>query len=332
MQKTDYDATASALHCAGPVAEESPHVRLGAFHTLDLGLHRAFSITKTPDSPWDSIAKQTVIDACDPASRAEIGAVVLQPGLANVCLVSEHMTLLRQKVELAIPGKRAAGSAMAHDKALNRFYELTGMAMARHLDYEKLRAIVIASPGCFAGSRLLESLLARAAQDAGSSSETAASSKALLRARPKFLVVSCASGHIHALNEALRAPEVRARLADTRSARETAALEAFFKALGGSMGTDESKAWYGPKQVVAAIERGAVKTLLISDRLFRSNDVSERKKYVALVEQVRAQGGEVLIFSSLHESGRQLEQFTGIAAVLLYPMPELEDISDEEDE
>lgn len=36
-------------------------------------------------------------------------------------------------------------------------------------------------------------------------------------------------------------------------------------------------------------------------------------------------GGECLIFSALHPSGEQLKQLTGIAAVLHFPMPELEE-------
>lgn len=36
-------------------------------------------------------------------------------------------------------------------------------------------------------------------------------------------------------------------------------------------------------------------------------------------------GGRVLIFSSLHTSGEQLTQLTGIAALLHFPMPDLEE-------
>ena len=39
-----------------------------------------------------------------------------------------------------------------------------------------------------------------------------------------------------------------------------------------------------------------------------------------LVEAVRARGGEALIFSSMHESGQQLNLLTGIAAILTYPL------------
>lgn len=88
------------------------------------------------------------------------------------------------------------------------------------------------------------------------------------------------------------------------------------------LGNDEMRAWYGPDHVALAADRGAIGTLLISDELFRfvindayiewqlimpdrSSDVNERKKYVALVESVREKHGEVLIFSSMHETGQR---------------------------
>lgn len=58
--------------------------------------------------------------------------------------------------------------------------------------------------------------------------------------------------------------------------------------------------------------------------------MGERKKWVGVVEDIRKGGGEVLIFSSIHESGKQLDQLTGVAAILKFPLPELE--SDDEEE
>ena len=86
------------------------------------------------------------------------------------------------------------------------------------------------------------------------------------------------------------------------------------------LATDELRAWYGPEHVALAVERGAVGTLLISDDLFRSSDPATRTHYVKMVESVRAVGGEVHIFSSMHESGQQLNMLTGIAAILTYPL------------
>ncbi len=69
--------------------------------------------------------------------------------------------------------------------------------------------------------------------------------------------------------------------------------------------------------------------MLISDALFRSLDILERKKYVQLVEQVKEHGAQVRIFSSSHSSGEQLTQLSGVAAILRFPIPE-EDFDEDE--
>lgn len=71
---------------------------------------------------------------------------------------------------------------------------------------------------------------------------------------------------------------------------------------------------------------GAIGTLLISDELFRINDVAKRRRYVALVDAVKAVGGETLVFSSMHISGEQLKNLSGLAAILRFPLPDLEDM------
>lgn len=83
--------------------------------------------------------------------------------------------------------------------------------------------------------------------------------------------------------------------------------------------------------MVKANEQLAVEVLLITDALFRSNDIQVRKKYVQLVEAVKQSGGQVRIFSSMHVSGEQLGQISGVAAMLRFPLPDIED-SDEASE
>jgi protein pelota len=100
---------------------------------------------------------------------------------------------------------------------------------------------------------------------------------------------------------------------------------------------DDARAWYGPKEVWRAVERGAVGkgggVLLISDTLFRAKSVAERQKWVSLVDRVRdVEGGEVRIFSSQHESGRSLEGLGGVAAILTYPVEDLDESEDDEEE
>lgn len=98
---------------------------------------------------------------------------------------------------------------------------------------------------------------------------------------------------------------------------------------------DDGRAWYGPKEVELAAEKGALGkgggVLLISDALFRSQDIGVRRRWVFLVDRVRdVEGGEVRVLSSEHESGRRLEGLGGIAAILTFPLEDLdEDLEDE---
>eukprot|EP00932_Pfiesteria_piscicida_P018690 SRR837773.5542.p3 GENE.SRR837773.5542~~SRR837773.5542.p3 ORF type:complete len:120 (-),score=47.09 SRR837773.5542:80-439(-) len=84
---------------------------------------------------------------------------------------------------------------------------------------------------------------------------------------------------------------------------------------------------YGPKQCKEAIEKGAVATLMVADSLFRNVNVATRRHYVEMTESVRESGAVVFVFSSQHVSGQQLAQLSGIAGVLRFPLPELDDIA-----
>ena len=85
---------------------------MGAYHTLDLEQNRKFTLEK---AEWDSVALERIDQACDPTRSADLGAIVMQEGLAHICLVTPCMTLVRAKVEACIPRKRK-GQCSQHDK------------------------------------------------------------------------------------------------------------------------------------------------------------------------------------------------------------------------
>ena len=66
--------------------------------------------------------------------------------------------------------------------------------------------------------------------------------------------------------------------------------------------------------------------MLIIDTLFRAQEVAERKRWVRLVDRVRdVEGGEVRILSGTHDSGKQLEALGGVAAILTFPLEDLDE-------
>jgi protein pelota len=119
----------------------------------------------------------------------------------------------------------------------------------------------------------------------------------------------------------LENPTVRALISDTKAASEVKALDDFFEMLAN----DPTRAFYGPAHVVAAHELNAIDKLLLTDALFRTRNVGQRKMWVRMTEEVTKSGGTVHIFSSAHASGDQLEQITGAAAILRFPLPDLAD-------
>lgn len=179
------------------------------------------------------------------------------------------MTSLQQRIEIHIPRKRKENVTdyqkvtfkyqknlnYNKNKGINKFYETVMQAMLRSFDFKNLKVILIASSG-FVGEGLIKYIFNEAIK---------VDNKELLQSRPKFLQLHCSSGHMHSLNEVLNSPSVSAKLIDTKFAQETMALNRFYKTLHNN----ETKAWYGIKEVFLAAERGAIETLLISDMLFR---------------------------------------------------------------
>jgi len=141
----------------------------------------------------------------------------------------------------------------------------------------------------------------------------------------KILVTHSSTGYLQGLEEVLADPQLQKKLSDTKFLEESEALLRFQRALND----DDGRAWYGLEEITKALNLDAVRYLMVSDELFRSDDIETRKQYIDLTERAKQMGAKVYIFSSLHELGIQLNQLTGVAALLKYPIPDLDD-SDEE--
>lgn len=123
----------AGLSISGRVVSENPHVKMGAFHTLDIEANRDVRIEKEEEG-WDSIALARVEESCVPGRGAEVAAVVCGEGTTSTrshycphclttcisgtavfCLLSQNMTVILQRLEVPIPRKIAANSSV-HEK------------------------------------------------------------------------------------------------------------------------------------------------------------------------------------------------------------------------
>lgn len=287
-QKIEFEVDAGMLRVSGVNVVASDAVKLGAHHTVEIELARAFTVEK---DEWDSVALARVEEACDPARSAEIAAVVMGEGTASVCLITDSMTVVRARIDMQIPRKRRLTGA-AHDKSVTKFFEAVLQAVLANIDFEHVKCVIVASPA-FTKDQFLEYMHAEAVRR---------HLTAITTHRGLFLPVHCTSGHLVALKEILEDETIMARISDTKASGEVALLREFFDL----MKNKPDNTVYGLKHVEKALQLQAIRTLLLTDALFRSSNIATRKQYVALVDAVRATGAEVKIFSSLHVSGQRL--------------------------
>jgi protein pelota len=323
VQKVDFDPQSLELRLSGPTTSESDLVKMGAFHTLKLELDQNFSLEK---ECWDQIFLDRIQEACDPERQAEIAAVVMQgSGLAHVCVVTGSITITKARIDVNIPKKRTGSSA--HAKAIDKFYNGVYQAILK-LPWEQLKVCMIGSPG-FVKDDFYKYIVKESIRR---------EDRVLIENKHKFLLAKASSGHKHALDEVFADPQIMAQIEDTKVAKEVAVIGQFMRMID----TDPERAYYGYAHVQKAQESLAIDSLLVADQLFRADNIQTRRKYVDLVEDVRESGGKVYIFSSMHVSGQQLMQVSGLAAILRYPLPDIEDaveqdlsdneVADEDDE
>ncbi|XP_071691101.1 protein PELOTA 1-like [Rutidosis leptorrhynchoides] len=304
----EYDKEGSVLRIHGKNTKENEHVKVGQFHTLEIELHRPFVLSK---ELWDSQSIDALKEASDPSASADLAVVLMQEGLAHILLVGKSLTITRSRIEASIPRKHGP-SVAGYDKAFSKFYDNVLQAFLNHIDFKVVRCAVIASPG-FTKDQFHRHLMLESQRR---------ELRNIIENKSRIVLVHSTSGYKHSLREVLDAPNVMNIIGDTKAALEVRALKDFFAMLSN----DPHRACYGPKHVEVAHERMAVQTLLITDELFRSSDVATRQRYVDLVKTVKDSGGTAQVFSSMHVSGEELAQLTGIAAILRFPLPDLDDI------
>jgi len=68
------DVAGQSIRLRGKNLTETEHVKLGAYHTLELEPQRAFTLEK---ASWDALDIERIKQACDPAASADLAAVLI---------------------------------------------------------------------------------------------------------------------------------------------------------------------------------------------------------------------------------------------------------------
>ncbi|CAM9164047.1 unnamed protein product, partial [Ectocarpus fasciculatus] len=302
VEKVEFDAEQCCLRASGKNVEENEHIRMGQYHTIEIEGSRPLQIEK--QYTWDSIFLDRVKEACNPGANADLAAVVMQEGLAHLCLLTKSLTLTKARIERRIPKKKLGDHGQG--SAINKFFDEIYTAIERHVDFNVIKAVLVGSPG-FMKDDFMQYFIDRAVRS---------DNTLFIQNKSKFVKAHTTSGHKHAIDEIFLDPAVSGKLGEVKAVQEVRALERFHVMFGD----DADRVSYGYNEVLHAEGMCAIEELLVTDKLFQSADFSLRGQYVALVESVKSHGGKVHVFSSMHVSGQQLDLYTGIAAILRFPV------------
>lgn len=301
VESSDFvnDRTGSRLILKGRTVEPNPYVKIGSYHSLDLELNNPFSLEK---DVWDPADLDFINISCNEKRVTDVSMLLIQEGLAYIYLISPNDMIEQCKVEVKISKKYS-------EKMLEKFYDLVFQSMVKHVNFQDVKCILLASPGP------TKDHFYKYMMDVVRKNDN----KEILDNRAKFLLVHSSSVNKSAVKEILKNKVVLDRIGNISMSNETNAIELFHT----MMRTEPEKTAYGFAYVKKASMKKAIKTLLITDDLLKCPDIEKRKKYAQIVDDVKAIGSTVITFVSTHPTGEQLSQLTGIAAILRFPLPEI---------
>ncbi|KAK6943918.1 eRF1 domain 3 [Dillenia turbinata] len=284
----DFSKNSSEIQVRGKTTNETEHVSSGCFHTLDLETNKPFDLTKRI---WDPDSILAVRDGANKSSAPDLAILLMQDGLANLFLIGKEKTKLASKIE----GSR-------------KFFEKVAIEFRKHVDFSVIRCAIIASPGSM--------------KDEFKSHLLSLKLKQIEDKKSKIILVNTTSGNEKSLKEVISDSNIINAIKDTSTGIEIRVFKEFQSALL----KDEGRACYGPTNVDVASELMAIETLLITDELYKNEEIHVRKKYVELVKMVKKWGGKALVFSRLTSMGEELATLTGVAAILRFPLHNPDDM------
>ena len=257
-------------------------IPLGSHHTLEVKLNTPLSIKKTR---WPKWAIKRLNQAIEASKKLSAIIVVLEDDTATLGLMRQFGIEYYGPIKGSVSGKRIVDKN--RQKNIIQFYEKVIESISK---FDSIQNIVLAGPG-FVKNDFYDYLKDKHADLAEIS-----------------IIESTGAGGRNGIAEVLKKGTVEKLTSENRVAQEMGAIENLLEEIG----KNSSKVAYGLRETQNAINLGAVGQLLILDTKVAGENMGEA---MDMVENMK---GEVMVISSEHEGGKQLESLGGMAAILRY--------------
>ncbi|XP_059295325.1 protein PELOTA 1-like [Lycium ferocissimum] len=286
----DYEKSSSIIRLRGKTITSNEHVKSGVFHTLELEIKKDFNLTK---EIWDEEQIGILKDGSGQnGSKSDLGIILMKEGLAEILLIGKNSTTTHCST---IRGDKMTKNSSNSKK----FFENVFVSFRKYIDMDIVPYVVIASNESIKDEfRVYLSKI-----------------KSIESKKSRILMVNKNN-----VKEILTDKVVMNVMKGTKSEMDMKVLDEFMNLVV----TKCDRACYGTKSVEYAHDLMAIETLLITEEILENKDIKLRKKYLGLKKSVNEAGGKVVQFNDVE--GHRLAQMTGVAAILRFPIPNLEDL------
>ena len=257
-------------------------IPMGSHHTLEVKLNTPITIKK---DRWPKWAIKRLNQAIDASKKLAAIIVVMEDDSATLGLMRQFGIEYYGPIKGHVSGKRIIDKN--RQKNIVQFYEKVIESIEK---FDSIQNIIIAGPG-FVKNDFYDYIKDK--------------HKDLAQ---KAIIESTGSGGRVGIAEVLKKGTVEKLTSENRVALEMMAINNLLSEIG----KNSSKIVYGLKQTTNAINMGAVSELLVLDTKVASENMGE------MMDMVENMKGEVMVISSEHEGGKQLESLGGMAAILRY--------------
>ncbi|MFB6216491.1 MAG: mRNA surveillance protein pelota [Candidatus Aenigmatarchaeota archaeon] len=263
------------LRITGEIVDGPEDVERGNYHTIVAEPGKIITIRKKEG--WEEWQMKVLRRAYQKPPRVLV--CVLDRQSATVAEVETDVKIMTE-MESDVPGKQ-------YDSEGGGNY-LGDVLSILERNYDRFDRVVVAGPG-FMKDRLMERIKK---EDEGLFEK----------------VTKASTSHTGStgVQEVIKRGVIDKIVQGSRISQESEEVENFFT----EVSKDTGEVTYGEEEVERAVEMGAAKKILVSEKML--------KEFRDIIKEAENKGADVLIVSERHEAGEKLKKFGGIAAFLRY--------------
>lgn len=284
VKKSELSGNANVLRVSGVIREAPEDIPLGEHHTFNIDENTTITIIK---EKWLKFQVDKLKESCS-QQKSSVLICVHDREEAYFAILKKYGYEILLHISGDVQKKRS------ENKKVENFYATIIQKIAEYSQRHKIKVIVLASPAFWKEDLMVE------LKDE--------------ELRKKIILATCSSATRNAIDEVIKRPEVREALKLERAALEINKVEELLTEIAKN-----NLAVYGLKETQNACVMGAIKELLITDKLIqKSRNGDFYDSIESIMRTVDKSKGEIGIISSEHEGGKRLDGLGGIGAILRF--------------